>query len=144
MLFPPGTQPFSSRARVEPPGLPTPGQWLIYSTELLLGNGEWGAGLPQLNLQLPAVALASSVSILDLARRSLRSKSRCFCSRSASRSDTCFCTSASFWRSSVIWVQRQRGECMRVNIKAAEREAASRTLRTLRAQPRPWFSLDFP
>lgn len=71
---------------------------------------HWGGRSrpPQPNPQGPAATLASSISILDLARRSLRSKSRCFCSRSASRSVTCFCRSASFWRSSVIWVQRQR------------------------------------
>lgn len=94
VLLPVATQPFAPDPELE--------SWLVYST------GEGGAGLPEPNPQGPTATLASSISILDLARRSLRSKSRCFCSRSASRSVTCFCRSASFWRSSVIWVQRQR------------------------------------
>lgn len=100
--------------------------------------------------QGPAATLASSISILDLARRSLRSKSRCFCSRSASRSVTCFCRSASFWRSSVIWVQRQReGVCesrgKRPRCEAAGEETASRSLRMSPERSRePRFRLEFP
>lgn len=110
---------------LDTPGLLTPTPRLIYCTELLV-KGPWGTGPRELNLQGSAVTLASSISILDLARRSLRSKSRCFCSRSASRSVTCFCRSASFWRSSVIWAHRQRErvrEGERPRLKAAEKEA---------------------
>lgn len=88
----------------------------VYSTELPADGEERTRRAEPAG---PGVILASSISILDLARRSLRSKSRCFCSRSASRSVTCFCASASFWRSSVIWVERQRrgaGEGPGVNV----------------------------
>lgn len=54
----------------------------------------------QLPVTLPK-GLASSVSIRDLARSSLRSKSRCFCSRSDSSSVTALRASASSWCRSV-------------------------------------------
>lgn len=84
------------------------GKWpTVLGTGVGVGGGNMAhspgavggqAALPRAHAQVrgPMASLASSISILDLARRSLRSKSRCFCSRSASSSVTCFCTAASF------------------------------------------------
>lgn len=122
----------------------------VLSPGLFIPLRSWLTGVgrrpPGAEPAAPAVALASSISILDLARRSLRSKSRCFCSRSASRSVTCFCMSASFWRSSVIWGQKQREGCVRVNVQGSKllgrKQQAGQ--QGHRAQPRPWRSPDFP
>lgn len=121
------TQPLALEPELEPPGPPTPAPPSIHYIELSATGPGREASRPE-----PAATssqLASSISILDLARRSFRSKSRCFCSRSASRSVTCFCRSASFWRSSVIWVQRKRGGVREgrgepPRFKAPEKEAA--------------------
>lgn len=119
-LLPQATQPLSTGVR-EGTGSPDSHPQL-----LAMGRGEQASGA---EFARPTVILASSISILDLARSSLRSKSRCFCSRSASRSVTCFCRSASFCRSSVIWEQRQRegaceGQGGHPPSNAAAREAA--------------------
>lgn len=144
VLLPTGAQPFSTRARAG-----TPQVSRVLSPRLFIPLRSWLTGVgrrpPGAEPAAPAVALASSISILDLARRSLRSKSRCFCSRSASRSVTCFCMSASFWRSSVIWGQRQREGCVRVNVQGSKllgrKQQAGQ--QGHRAQPRPWLSPDF-
>lgn len=110
VLLPRATEPSALRPAQESPGLPTWAHSLLpVLSPRLMGQGQ----RPPSWARRTSCPLASSISILDLARRSFRSKSRCFCSRSASRSVTCFCRSASFWRSSVIWVQGQRGGCVR-------------------------------
>lgn len=83
---------------------------------------------------LPPAGLTSSTSILDFARRSLRSKSLCFGSRSASSSLSALWESASFWRRSVICRgtgrPRDRLEC----------SAAHSWLCTAEVQPPPLFA----